>query len=100
MLISDSGSPLLADFGISRVLSETATIFQGTTSGSTRGTARYIAREILSPSDPRSPIYTKEADVWAFGMTIYVRLHFVSFLFISHESSLRSLLLVGSHSTG
>ena len=72
--MSDSGSPLLSDFGVSRVLSETSTLSQGTTTENVRGTARYMAKECLVYSDEQSsPVYTKEADMWAFGMTVYVR---------------------------
>ncbi|KLO08492.1 hypothetical protein SCHPADRAFT_944406 [Schizopora paradoxa] len=70
IFISDEGEPLLADFGISRILSS-ATI---TTSSNVKGSPRWMAIELLAlPSDDFDGKYnhTKETDIWAFGMVVY-----------------------------
>ena len=77
MLISPDGDPLLSDFGVSRMLIASGTLDHTTTLG---GTARWMAVELLKPTEegdaPALP--TTESDVWAFGMTIYVRCFAVS----------------------
>ncbi|TDL15429.1 kinase-like protein [Rickenella mellea] len=85
VLISPSGDPLLADFGISRTLIVTHTV---TTLRELMGSVRWMAYELLAPqeSDPQKIIDTTfentitetkpavpsiETDVWAFGMVVY-----------------------------
>ena len=38
------------------------------------GTVRWMAPELLLPPDDRYSGHTRWSDVWAFGMTTYVRL--------------------------
>lgn len=45
----------------------------GYTSHSVRGTARWQAVEFFRLTDGPPPEHTKMTDVWAFGMTVYVR---------------------------
>ena len=71
--MSESGIPLISDFGISSMLSATMT-FQST-SGAMKGCARFMAREHLTFGDPGFSLYTKKTDVWAFGMTIYASIY-------------------------
>lgn len=59
---------MLSDFGISHMLSST-TAFMGTTGG-LKGSVRWMAYEQLTGA--AESVFSKEADVWAFGMTIYV----------------------------
>lgn len=70
VLISDDGTPLLSDFGISHVLMSENTAVIKTSSGNTSGTLRWMAYEQLTAD---YPIYTIPTDIWAFGMTVYVR---------------------------
>ncbi|PAV14648.1 WD40 domain containing protein [Pyrrhoderma noxium] len=68
VLISSSGTAMICDFGMTRVITSSKS-FQTFTS-SNKGTARYLAYELVALSD-RYPSSTKASDVWAFGMTIY-----------------------------
>ena len=72
VLISQDRRALLADFGIARLLSNGVTI-AGTTNFN-RGT-RWMAPELLASAGlPREhQLHTNETDIWAFGMTAYVR---------------------------
>lgn len=66
---------MLSDFGISRALVESGTV-SGTRS--LRGTMRWMAAELIVPTSSSEAdggdcqLHTKETDVWAFGMVIYV----------------------------
>ncbi|KLO08683.1 kinase-like protein [Schizopora paradoxa] len=72
ILISDNNNPLIADFGISRILTSTNTSW--TNLG---GSARWMAMELLefNPGDGTSGTgsgrHTKGTDVWAYGMVVY-----------------------------
>ncbi|KAI5116585.1 hypothetical protein M0805_009228 [Coniferiporia weirii] len=82
VLISTTGIPLLADFGVSRILIESETI---DTKSTLRGSVRWMAIELFDSSLPRDfeakknrriperskQVHTEQADVWAFGMTVY-----------------------------
>ncbi len=71
--MSDSGEPLLADFGISRCISSSDTA--NTTTG-LKGSARWMAIELLSPSPnerAEAGKHTMQTDIWAYGMVVYVR---------------------------
>lgn len=76
MLISATGIPLLADFGISRLM--TASITATTSTASVKGSTRWMAVELLKINyeatslSRNSAEHTKETDVWAYGMVIYV----------------------------
>ena len=67
VLISDDGSPLLADFGYSYVVNSS---FSMEIESRKTGTFRWMAPEYF---DEEGPI-TAEGDIWAFGMTTMVRL--------------------------
>ncbi|KLO08684.1 kinase-like protein [Schizopora paradoxa] len=71
VFVSDEGHPLLADFGISRVMSASTTLTFG--SSCTAGSARWMAKELLMVAwdDPNSGKHSKATDVWAFGMVVY-----------------------------
>jgi len=76
VLISQSGEPMLADFGISLILAASMSKMCGTTtmaSAKGTGTVRWMAIELLSLSDDSEvgTIPTEKSDVWAFGMTLY-----------------------------
>lgn len=66
-MMSPTGVPQLADFGISHMITSTTDVF---TSGGMKGTARWMAIEFYLGTIIG---FTKAADVWAFGMTVYVR---------------------------
>ncbi|KLO07652.1 kinase-like protein [Schizopora paradoxa] len=69
ILISSSGKPLLADFGLSVALSHSTTV---STAHGSKGTTRWLAVELLNPdSSSTSPNHTEMSDIWAFGMVIY-----------------------------
>ena len=74
VLISETREPLLADFGLSRVLaSSLAGLTTSTTLASPKGTVRWMAVELFLPSEANpEPISTFETDIWAFGMVVYV----------------------------
>ena len=83
--MSPDGDPLLADFGVSRMLAATLTLDKSTSS-SVKGSSRWMAIELLAPcieepdeTDGVPSLQTKESDVWALGMTFYVT-HFSFFL--------------------
>jgi len=69
ILISDERIPLLADFGLSLAMSQSLSS-SGTTS-LTRGTVRWMAKELLLLPDCGSPEYNEKTDIWAFGMIAY-----------------------------
>lgn len=74
VLISATKDPLLADFGLSQVLYPLfSTVGQSNSSGSPKGTVRWMAPELLGDSDGSLSLNSNEkSDVWAFGMVVYV----------------------------
>ncbi len=73
ILISVSGRPLIADFGLSLALSQSQSTM-GTTTATMRGTVRWMAIELLPSVSGNVPAkHTKETDIWSFGMVAYVR---------------------------
>ena len=95
VLISDDGCPLLVDFGSAFIVSSS---FSMDVEGSRGGTPQWMAPEYFDPREDSTPAEggactaTAEGDVWAFGMTILVRLSCFSsyhLLDVSKRSSLR-----------
>ncbi len=56
-----------------------------TTSALTKGTVRWMAKELFVPGNP-SPKHDEKSDIWAFGMVVYVR-----FFDILHSSRYKVL---------
>lgn len=59
----------MADFGLSHMLTFSITL--APTTGGVKGTVRWMSIELFT-GDEQNP-FTKEADIWALGMTFYVR---------------------------
>ena len=62
----------MCDFGTSRILQ--ASLSLGKPTPTQKGTAQYLAIELVTTDDDGNPVsmQSKEADVWAFGMSIFV----------------------------
>lgn len=73
MFISATGIPQISDFGMSRMIDASQRIRQ-TTTGSIRGSIPWMAMELFESGETKAT-YTKETDIWAFGMTVYVGSH-------------------------
>ena len=56
------------------MLTKTQTFNTTTVTGDRRGSTRWMAPELLDMDDPQ--LHSKESDVWAFGMTLYVSHHY------------------------
>lgn len=57
------------------MLDASQSIFVSTThDGQTKGSTRWMAMELHTGMGEIEPKHTKETDVWAFGMTLYVSL--------------------------
>ncbi|OCB92096.1 kinase-like protein [Sanghuangporus baumii] len=71
--------------------------FGETSAHRVKGTVRWMARELLE--DPQA-VHSKESDIWAFGMTIYVRtsqnlqLHFFTVLPFRSSSPIKFLFTI------
>lgn len=79
VLVSPFGEPLLADFGLLHLLTFSDTFTK--TTGGVKSTVRWTAVELFG-LDSELQVFTKEADVWAFGMLIYVL--FMPMIFTYH----------------
>ena len=66
--MSDEGRPLICDFGIARIVPESASLSNTTT---VRGSVRWMAPEFFKSEAPVTE-HSEATDVWAFGATIYV----------------------------
>ncbi|KAG8919899.1 hypothetical protein FRC01_001045 [Tulasnella sp. 417] len=64
VLISDRGEAALSDFGISRILQDLGELTGLTTSGTLKGTLRYMAPELHLEATQRPDLQT---DIYAFG---------------------------------
>ncbi|CAE6456523.1 hypothetical protein BN14_08893 [Rhizoctonia solani AG-1 IB] len=65
ILMQDDGTPLIADFGLSRVVMEFST---GLTTSSSKGSCRWMAPELFGGVDNQVLVLiTTASDVWAFG---------------------------------
>ena len=72
VLVSDYGQPQICDFGISRIISASASLKSTT---DVRGSTRWMAPEFFREGDPDTD-HSKMTDVWSFGATIYVSIKF------------------------
>ena len=68
--MSSDGRPVLADFGISRFVSVNGETAEASYEGSIRWMAWELMNELMMGSGRL--VHTKESDVWAFGMVVYV----------------------------
>ncbi|KAG8738679.1 hypothetical protein FRC10_006596 [Ceratobasidium sp. 414] len=65
VLMQDDGTPMLADFGLSRIVAEMST---GLTTSSCRGSYRWMSPELFGGVDDQIQVLvTTASDVWAFG---------------------------------
>ena len=67
VLIDDDGSPVLADFGLSRY-NDQPTLFPGERTRAP-GSDRYMAPEYFTHIFS----VTTQGDIWAYGMVVYVK---------------------------
>jgi serine/threonine protein kinase len=67
--VNDEGEACITDFGLARILEAS-----GFTTKSVGGTCRWMAYELIAPSDEEEeeviPQVTVATDIWAFGMTV------------------------------
>ena len=70
ILVSSEGSPLLADFGVSRIIDMSSSPESPPSSGTAKGSTRYLAVELLEWTEDAAR-QNEKSDVWAFGMTVY-----------------------------
>ena len=87
IFISEAGVPQIGDFGMSRMIAASQSSLWQTSAEHIKGTVRWLAVEYLKPGKLQS-IHTKETDVWAFGVTIYVsgRAHLINSCFQRKDS--------------
>ena len=81
ILVDWSGVAKISDFSTARLLVNDRTVAE---IKKMKGNVRWMAIELLTeqhskPDSSHAPhnFHTKESDVWAFGMVIYVRGHMV-----------------------
>jgi serine/threonine protein kinase len=72
VLIDEDGTPRITDFGISRLLEDSA--LWNTSKTSADGSTRWMASELINGTAPRA---TVESDIYAFAMTILVSRFFI-----------------------
>ena len=74
-MIDERHEPRLADFGLSKLMTEPDVNGNTTTLTSEfKGSLRWMSRERLGFSDHTDSMgVTYESDIWAFGMTVLVR---------------------------
>ncbi|KAF9789365.1 kinase-like domain-containing protein [Thelephora terrestris] len=73
ILIDDDGVACLGDLGISAVMTDRTVVEQSGTTTCASGVARYVAPELLNPSqfNLRNNNPTKESDVYSLAVTTY-----------------------------
>ncbi|KAJ7581805.1 kinase-like domain-containing protein [Mycena floridula] len=70
ILMADDGSPVVADFGLSRILEHST----GYTTSSLTGTVNWLAPEMLEAMQLGQPVQisrSRASDIWALGCTVY-----------------------------
>lgn len=67
-MIDERFEPRLADFGLSKLLTEVDGTCTATETAGVLGSLRWMARELFDTDGG----VTCESDIWAFGMTILV----------------------------
>lgn len=75
--MSELGRPLICDFGVSRMITLTQSLNGKDSHGrntSVKGTIRWMSPELLHPPNEQDPFHTESSDIWAFAMTVYVRI--------------------------
>lgn len=77
IVITDDGDARICDFGGSHITAASKSVAKPSTG--IRGTLRYIAYELVASTD-QYLMHTKESDVWAFGMTIFVSLAYIHYV--------------------
>ncbi|KLO13914.1 kinase-like protein, partial [Schizopora paradoxa] len=75
VLISKDKFPLLTDFGLSTIIRQSQSTTQSASVNHLESAVRWMAVELLDCESHGE--YTKETDVWAFGMVAYVISHSV-----------------------
>ena len=75
MLITPTRKAVISDFGCSQMVADFS-LSLGQVTTTTKGTSAFWAPELWTGQG--SVRQSKESDVWAFGMTVYVRLDSVS----------------------
>jgi serine/threonine protein kinase len=67
---------MISDFGISRILINSITV-AGTSN--LKGNTRWLSVELIDPrmrpDSSSHQFHTKQTDVWAFGMVVYVSIY-------------------------
>ncbi|KAF9789361.1 kinase-like domain-containing protein [Thelephora terrestris] len=73
ILIDDDGSACLGDFGITAVITDPSVVEPGSTTTSKAGVVRYMAPELLHPSqfNLKNSNPTKESDIYSLAVTSY-----------------------------
>ena len=66
--MSNEGRPLICDFGLARIVPESASLSNTTT---VRGSVIWMAPEFFCRDNP-VPKHSEATDVWGFGAAIYV----------------------------
>lgn len=74
ILVSDKGTAILADFGLSRLLEADPMLSNQnyTSTSGLKGTINWIAPELLGHEADSSPKASPESDVWSMGCVILV----------------------------
>ena len=72
ILITPERRAVVSDFGCSQMAADILSLSLGQVTTTTKGTSAYWAPELWKGQNVVRQ--SKESDVWAFGMTIYVRL--------------------------
>ncbi|KAJ7596338.1 kinase-like domain-containing protein [Mycena floridula] len=70
ILMADDGSPVVADFGLSKILEHST----GYTTSSLAGSLNWLAPELFEAQELGQPIQTSRSgasDIWALGCTVY-----------------------------